>query len=393
MPFVDLTAGFLAHDLVLSESACNLTCSYCLTGQSVFKQEHERQLIFKTPTPVDAREGTEKWRAITTVERNTRLAGCPPILKITGGEVLLARGIDQLVEMFAVQYAVFVLQTNAVLLDSVRLQRFCQHPNFVLQVSLDATDYEANRDRVSSEAMHRRILTNLTNALDAGVPVEIYLVLTNRSAPALARTLEFFRPWSGHVVVFPFPVRGPSYSKWYPGPESLRAAVTACEALMEVDRKLLPPPAYLRGLVEFLRSGQRERRCHLPRFAFTSFDDGIVTPCPNIWFSQIGNALKQPAHELLEHMAGHGIYRVLLGERPRLEACRRCFTPWDMLSMFLDGEIALDELCTAPIYRDTAVRRRLIEIQQITAGYKFQTGYSEADPPPSPATNRCTAGN
>jgi hypothetical protein len=50
------------------------------------------------------------------------------------------------------------------------------------------------------------------------------------------------------------------------------------------------------------------------------------------------------------------MYRALLAPKPRLRACRGCFTPWDTLSMYFEDEITLDELCAAPTYAPPRIR-------------------------------------
>ena len=49
-------------------------------------------------------------------------------------------------------------------------------------------------------------------------------------------------------------------------------------------------------------------------------------------------------------------YELLLGARPRLNACKGCFTPWDTLSLYFEDLITLDELCRAPSYGKAEVR-------------------------------------
>ena len=46
----------LANDLVVQEDNCNLSCKYCLTGQSMYKQGHLDKMIFsRRANPIAAR--------------------------------------------------------------------------------------------------------------------------------------------------------------------------------------------------------------------------------------------------------------------------------------------------------------------------------------------------
>jgi MoaA/NifB/PqqE/SkfB family radical SAM enzyme len=166
--------------------------------------------------------------------------------------------------------------------------------------------------------------------------------------------------------VCPFPVRGPGKERFYPKPEQIWHLERVLEKY-DYYSPILPPRAYLLRLIRFMREGQRAFRCHLPRFAFTAFDDGLVTPCPNIWFNSLGNVLKENLAEVVKKIGQEAFYSILLAERPRIDACKGCFTPWDMLSMYVDGEITLDELCKGPMYSAPQSRER---IREITAKYR-----------------------
>jgi len=95
----------------------------------------------------------------------------------------------------------------------------------------------------------------------------------------------------------------------------------------------------------------------------SSFSDGVVTPCPNIWFSDMGNVLEDQ-NTVLGKVGTTRLYQALLAPQPRLKACRGCFTPWDTLSMYFEDEITLDELCAAPTYAPAGVRSRIVAAKQ-----------------------------
>ncbi|MDH5731963.1 MAG: hypothetical protein OEZ58_23515, partial [Gammaproteobacteria bacterium] len=124
---------------------------------------------------------------------------------------------------------------------------------------------------------------------------------------------------------------------------------------------VLPPEKYLERLISFYYKGHRSWRCHLPRLVISTFDDGVATPCPNIWFHESGNVMKDDWKQTLNQVNNTGFYELLLGERPRLDACKGCFTPWDTLSLYFEDEISIDELCRAPSYGMPVVRQLLID--------------------------------
>lgn len=164
-------------------------------------------------------------------------------------------------------------------------------------------------------------------------------------------------------VFFPFPARGPDAAKF----QLRQDQVSHVEDLVESYDELapvMPPRPYFDRLLRFYREGGRTFRCHLPRLVVSSFSDGVVTPCPNIWFSDMGNVMEDEPEHVLDKVGTTGLYQALLAPRPRLKACRGCFTPWDTLSMYFEDEITLDELCAAPTYAPAGVRGRIAAAKQ-----------------------------
>jgi MoaA/NifB/PqqE/SkfB family radical SAM enzyme len=353
----------LANDVVLMEDNCNLSCQYCLTGQSNFKKHHSLKQIFEPPRKAvygkESELGQRVDRLLSNVENSVGL----PIIKLTGGEIFWIRGIMDLLREVARRYATVVIQTNGMLLTPAMCDEVKQWGNACLQISLDAVSYEGNSYRSESPRQHDQVLTSIRRILDKGIPTEIYLVINDRSFPWLEDTLEQLLPYRDNLVICPFPVRGPDKEKFYPRPEQI---VHLDAVLDKLDRygSLLPPRPYLLRLKRFLQEGARSFRCHLPRFAFTTFDDGVVTPCPNIWFSSLGNVLKEDPAKVVAQIGEAAFYQILLAERPRIDACKGCFTPWDMLSLFIDGEVTIDELCRTPMYSAPESRVRIEAIQQ-----------------------------
>jgi len=355
--------AMLVNDLVVMEENCNMTCSYCLTGQSVFKKSHEQKRIFEPPRPASyADDAPLKARldgALAAVEKNLAL----PVIKVTGGEILLIRGVVDFLERLAERYEIVVIQTNGVRLDADLLRRIRGWGNACLQISLDASDYEGNSHRSRTREEHAHALARIGDALQSEIGVEIYAVLNDRSLPRLECTLKWFAARRGNVVVCPFPVRGPDRDTFFPhrdDVEVLRSVVLGYERYAGV----LPPRAYMLRLLRFFDEGGRTFRCHLPRFAFTTFDDGGLTPCPNIWFTSLGNVLQSDPEAAIAAIGTTAFHQVLTAERPRIAACKGCFTPWDLLSMYVDGEISLDELCRVPMYAGPRSRARIQEIAE-----------------------------
>src|ERR1700722_6163439 len=362
--------SMLSNELVIREEHCNLSCQYCLTGQSNFKEGHLNQLIFKPPKLSEYSSTTDLGTRIDAVIASSSASGLSlPIIKITGGEIFLVHGIMDLLRRLAEEFATLVIQTNGTLLDKRKLTEIGSWKNVCLQVSLDSVSYDGNAYRSATVGQHEKIRTKIYGILDAGIPSEIYCVLTDRSLPEFEHTLRAFERYSAHVVVHPFPVRGPDRDKFYPKPEQISVLHNIASRYDEYS-KILPPKAYFARLLRFFDERERTFRCHLPRFAFTTFDDGYLTACPNIWFNKVGNLLTEEPHAVMGRLEENPFRQLLLSDHPRIDACKHCFTPWDMLSMFMDREITLAELARTPMYAASRTQARIQEIANVYWGTK-----------------------
>lgn len=352
--------ALLGNDLVVNEDSCNLSCTYCLTGQSNLKNSHNEKLIFGPPKKDTFGPTSMLGARLPLIDKRVDDTFHVPLLKVTGGEIFLVDGILDFLREQAAQHEVVVVQTNGVLVRDEHLAEFREWGNIVLQVSLDSHLFTGNSYRVATESLHAKVLRRVSAILDSGLPVEVYTVLNDRSVTEL----EAFAQWLCDRVVppmfFPFPVRGPDSEEFAVRPDQLVHVERFVERF-ENFATVLPPLAYFRRLLSFYHEGGRTFRCHLPRLVVSTFSDGMITPCPNIWFSNMGSLLDEDYQQTLDRVGETGMYQALLAPTPRLSACRGCFTPWDTLSMYFEDEITLDELCAAPTYAPTAIRELIEE--------------------------------
>jgi hypothetical protein len=56
---------------------------------------------------------------------------------------------------------------------------------------------------------------------------------------------------------------------------------------------------------------------------------------------------------------------LLLADRPRIDACKACYTPWDPVSLYFDGQMTLAELAEVPVYRGPRTQERLQQIRDV----------------------------
>lgn len=347
----------LGNDLVINENDCNLSCQYCLTGQSNMKSSHEEQLIFKTPTRDEYSPCTPLGERLNKISDRMKSSLKTPFLKITGGEVFLVKNIMGFIKKMSQEYQVIVVQTNAVLVLEKHLDELLKIDNLVIQISLDSHLHYGNSYRVAKESLHNKVVNRIEALLRSGLKLEIYSVLNDRSVTEMVPFVKWLHGINRNLVYYPFPVRGPDCEAFQVKEDQIQCIKDFLELYDECS-DILPPRPYFKRLLSFYELGERQFRCHLPRLVISSFSDGVVTACPNIWFDHLGNAFDddQTWGESLEKIGHNGLYQMLLANQPRLKACKGCFTPWDTLSMYFEDEISLDELCEAPTYAPKEIR-------------------------------------
>jgi sulfatase maturation enzyme AslB (radical SAM superfamily) len=349
---------YIINDLVIQEDNCNFGCTYCLTGQSSFKDQHVNKLILRSPRQSSCLPGSDLLTRLQTIVEATN-AWDVPVIKVSGGELFLVRGIDDFIAYLSRKFSTVVVMTNGLLLTAKRIKRLKQIENIVLQVSLDSTRYAGNSYRTPDIEVHRTLMNRIHTILQSGIKLEVYLVLHDRSIADIEYTLNDLATYAGQVLVFPFPVRGPDREKFLPRD---RESYNPLERVVEHANRfgsILPAHPYLEKLWRVMIERERAFRCHLPRIAFTSFDDGTITSCPNIWFNKVGNIIESSHKEVLGNLTNSHFRKLLLSPKPRILSCKRCFSPWDVLSMYMEGELTLAELARIPMYANDRVLDRL----------------------------------
>lgn len=357
---VEPSRQLLGNDLVINEESCNLGCHYCLTGQSNMKAGHTDQLIFEPPTFDEYREDTDLGKRLHTIVDRVNSELAPPLIKLTGGEIFIIKGMMDFVEKMAQEHVSVIVQSNGLTLSSDKIQRLAKLKNVIIQISLDSNEYEGNSYRVQSEKLHNKLMNRIAAVAHAGLPTEIYAVLNDKSAPHMASLVKWCAQFDENPLqIFPFPVRGPDSQKYQVRPEQYHYVDGLHDMLDQYDH-VLPPKEYLDRLSAFYHDGERSWRCHLPRLVVSTFSDGVATPCPNIWFHSMGKLTEDASWKgALDQVNRTAFYELLLGSRPRLDACKGCFTPWDTLSLYFESKISLDELCRAPSYAAPPIRALL----------------------------------
>lgn len=352
----------LGNDLVINENNCNQACAYCLTSESQFKEDHLEKRIFNRPTREtyhpDTPLGQELQRIVERFDNRFKA----PFIKISGGEIFLIKGITDFIARLSETHEVVVVQSNGLLLKQDIVHHLETMGNIVVQMSMDSCMFHGNSYRAQNMKHHEILMKRLDCLAQSKLPLEIYGVLHDRSIDDIQVFTEWLSRYDTDLVYFPYPVRGPSAEQFKVRPDQWDPIETL---IANYDRyaHILPPRRYLERLLEFYKKDKRCFSCHLPRLVASTFNDGILTACPNIWMINLGNILTGEWRQTLEKVGDMKVYDLLLAQTPRLKECQTCFTPWDILSLYIEDEISLEELHRSPTYRQPLVTERINQVK------------------------------
>lgn len=344
----------LMDDLVIQEKMCNMKCSYCLTNTS--------SLAGQTGGRSSYQEGSALKEDLNGIFSRLEQYQNTCILKISGGEVLLIKNIEEFIREQAKRYQVIQILTNGTLLDNELLTGLKRLKNVCIQLSLDHHTLEGNTYRTQDRKQLEKILQNLDQVAELDIPVEINCVLTDKNTALIEDFAAYLLKYKGkRLMLLPFPVRGKQQAEFFPSREQW-AGVQRLLEHYEIYKEILPPKAYLMHLLDFIETGIRKNKCYIPQTAQGIFDDGRVTPCPNYWFTDSDNILKS-AGGINDDRKMWKMRKLLISSQNRLEECRKCFTPWELFNLYVSDVLTLEELSGVPLYSFPHIEKALTELK------------------------------
>lgn len=356
---------YLVNDMVVMEDVCNASCEYCLTSSSDFKDKHnldkvDNKLKFRLEKlkllENQYTEGSRLYIALNRLIDRVDKSVNPYILKLSGGEIFLIKGIERFFEEVSKRYTRIQILTNGTRLNDNTIEMLSKIKNLSLQISLDGDTVDKNRYRSSSEVTLNQIKNAIKKCSQAGINIEINCVLTDINIEGLYSFAEYLCKLE-HVLFLPYPVRGPLAKHYLPHKSQLSDFRKLIEDYERFYR-ILPPKAYLQELLEYLETGIISCSCLIPNVMLQSFDDGIVTPCPNIWFMSLGNILDS-TKDVDNGLRRGQLSNIVRRKRSKLKECTNCFTPWELVNLYLKHKISDEELARIYLYNDRDILKFL----------------------------------
>ncbi len=344
----------LIHDLVVQENVCNLACRYCMTADSRFpkKKIRYKSLEYKSSGPLADN--------IDSLQKRYQSRFDSPILKLSGGELFLIKDIERYIVEQSHSYEAVQILTNGMLLSPFVLDAMRHRPNIYFQISLDGHRQELNKLRTRCNKQLSQILSNLDELVERGFHTEIFCVLSSQNTAGLPEFCRFLiEKYDGKVGLTCFPVRHSIGAGFLPSLKQLKGLQEVIDHYAYYYESL-PPLVYLEDIYTFMATKKRRQLpCHVPYIMMQTFDSGDVTPCPYNWAVNLGNLITD-ANEVLSNYATHSTYHMRTTRPPWAPFCRYCFTDANILSLYFEDEISMEELnWNRPIYALPGVVERL----------------------------------
>jgi sulfatase maturation enzyme AslB (radical SAM superfamily) len=366
--------SFLMNDFIVSPDVCNFACDYCIFTDApewAGSQGVGYGAGNSRPATVYAkdRDNVSAFLDVESTLNHLRSAFATPILRICGGELLYLKNSLNLIERIHESFETVQLITNGYFLDSSARARLAALGNVVLHVSMDGHTAELNHLRTRNPRVHARLMDNVLGAMDAGLSVEVATCLTTQNMEGYAATVEFFSRQRGRVLLLPFPVRGEGAARFVPVPGQVPVLKAALDGLSKDAARMLPPRPYLERLFEFMAGGLRTQRCRIAQAIVQTFADGNVAGCSMDWSVLMGSIRSEEDGDTVkDRMSGHPAYRLYFADRPRMPACRTCFTVSEIINLYVDGLITESELQAMDLYGGARSMMFLRELKAANAG-------------------------
>lgn len=285
-----------------------------------------------------------------------------PILKLSGyGEFFLLPDTIKFLKTVSGRYERTQVITNATRLDENTICRLSEIPGITICVSLDGHTPELNSCRTRSQAIIDKILNNISLLQRYKVPVEVNSVLTKNNTPHFIDFVDHLSNRYGHLVCYPFPVRGNSrLSALGPGyAEKLAPLLDSAKS----GSRCLPHPAYIKRLLSFISNGKRQDKCYIGYSNLGIDPAGKILVCACNIKNSIGNILTEDPITALETRASHPLFYKFFFPKILFTRCLGCFTHYEMINLYFDGTISLEDINQLPLFNGPKAQKRLAELK------------------------------
>lgn len=201
----------LLGDFIVKEEVCNLNCDYCLFEDAKLKDKHflqrvDGKLNYRLDMVQDLyyQDGYKLKEEVNNGLAVYNKNFDAPIIKFSGGEILLIKNLEQLLEEQSKNYEVVQVLTNGTLFNQKMVDRLKGITNLNIQFSIDGHTLDMNYNRVKSESMNKLLVDNFDMLVKNGITTEAYSVISIKNIDKLPEFAEYLIDRYGDKVHFTF---------------------------------------------------------------------------------------------------------------------------------------------------------------------------------------------
>ena len=350
----------IINDHILTEFMCNLRCTYCPCKVNLMRKEGSFLNTFSHSNILTNKESVSDFLARNLkIIKRSKYQKETPILKLSGGEIFLIPEFMDMLSFLSNEYAIVQILTNGTLLTSPIIKKLRKFPNIHLQISLDGHTKRMNFYRFQDSKILTTILNNLTLISNSDIPLEINCVLTKVNIENFFEFVEVINHRVRQCIIYPFPVR--SYPELFPLSDQVDFFARNLKNKFPLVKNLLPPIQYLNSLIEFMKVGKRTKSCYVPYLVLATYGDGQLEACTCGSVKTLGNVLSDNPYSKIGH---DPCYNNVINPDLSPQCCRDCFTHYDIINLFLEGNIPSAKLRTIPFFATPEVINKIIAMKK-----------------------------
>lgn len=285
-----------------------------------------------------------------------------PILKISGcGESFLLPSLLQILKAMENNYERIQIITNATLLNEDIISKISKIAGINVCVSLDGHSPRLNASRTKNALLIKKILNNIRLLRRYNIPVEINSVLTKYNISDFAEFIKYLSDTYDKLICYPFPVRGVEDLSVL-GEKNAGKLLPLLRSYKRFS-SILPHKEYIKRLIFFISNRGRQDKCYVGYANLGIGPNGNILICACNLGGGLGNIFNQGPITALKQRKSHPIFYKFLFKELSFKECRQCFTHYEIVNLYLDGTITLEEISKIPLFSGVKTKETLKEIK------------------------------
>lgn len=280
------------------------------------------------------------------------------ILKISGGELTVNPRLCDFVESIHNNYPSIQILSNGSNIKDEDIERYKNMGNISFQISLDGVSPEANYSKSHSSYMTNKVVSTIDKLLENGIEVEINCVLTKYNTDKFYEFLEHFSN-ARNLMIFPRPIRGGARKLIDFNSEHVEKFSKCIDENYDKYKNILPSKEYFDRLIDIMKNNKRNYKCYVPFFVQSIDGYGNFEMCP------IGLQYDNKPNIVIGDVSGNSILcNSSYDVEKKYSLCEYCINQYEMLNLYVDGIISLDELRRVPSLNNDTVLLHINDIKR-----------------------------